>query len=488
MKKLLIALSILASGYGVMAQNEVDALRYSFLNFGGTARFMSTAGAFGALGADISTLHTNPGGIGLYKSNEVTFSSNLFYGKTESNYAGYSIDDYLSNFNIGSVGMVAVLPAKDRTKPNSFQNFQFGFNMIRNNNFHNQITTMGENTSSSLVDAWNEDANGTPVDYLNEYDTYLAYDTYLLNPDSLSGNQYLYTNAGPIAGVKQMQTIVSEGYMNEWAISLGANFDDKLYFGGTFGFPYLRYYETKSYHEDALSNDLTFDEFKSMSAYDYLDVRGHGFNFKFGIIYKPVEFMRLGFAVHTPTNFYHMEEVYSTSVHSSFDNGDQYSAYSPTGYFDYELTTPMRLIGSAAFVIGKYGFISADYEFVDYATAKFRSSYPEDFYDANNAIKQVYTSTGNLRIGGEFKVDKLSLRGGYAFYGSPFEGNINDGARTSYTFGLGFREGYFFADLAGVLMYADEDYYLYTLESQPDPVVKNHMHNQSYTLTFGVKF
>ena len=63
----------------LMAQSAIDAYQLSQSDLKGTARFVSMAGAFGALGGDISTLNQNPAGIGVYRSNEIGLSkqSNL---------------------------------------------------------------------------------------------------------------------------------------------------------------------------------------------------------------------------------------------------------------------------------------------------------------------------------------------------------------------------------------------------------------------------
>jgi hypothetical protein len=67
MKKIsIIILAVLAIGSSVFAQTVDDALRYSQIFYGGTARFMSMGGAFTALGGDMSSLSQNPGGLGVY--------------------------------------------------------------------------------------------------------------------------------------------------------------------------------------------------------------------------------------------------------------------------------------------------------------------------------------------------------------------------------------------------------------------------------------
>ena len=55
----------------VSAQSAIDAYSLSQGDLRGTARFMSMAGAFGALGGDLSTLNQNPAGIGVYRSSEI---------------------------------------------------------------------------------------------------------------------------------------------------------------------------------------------------------------------------------------------------------------------------------------------------------------------------------------------------------------------------------------------------------------------------------
>ena len=45
-------------------------LRYSNLEYYGDARFNSMGGSFGALGANMSSLSINPGGLGVYKSSD----------------------------------------------------------------------------------------------------------------------------------------------------------------------------------------------------------------------------------------------------------------------------------------------------------------------------------------------------------------------------------------------------------------------------------
>lgn len=479
MKKIgIICIALCASLY-LQAQNEVDALRYSQITFGSTARSSALAGAFGALGADFSCLSVNPAGIGVYQSSEFSFSPGLYVGSTESSYLDGFGEDMKYNFNLGNAGLVFVMPTGPAANTKGWKNIQFGLGINRQQNFNNRMLVEGFNSESSLLDAYVNYSNGIVPSELNAFDTELAFNTWLL--DTL-GNNTNYFSAVPDGNVTQRKTVTSSGSINEFVLSLGANYNDKLYLGASLGFPFVRYFENTTYSErdyDELVAD--FDEF---NVYDNLEARGTGVNFKFGMIFRATNWLRLGAAVHTPT-FYDMQEDYNTTISSRFDNGDEFKESSPDGRFDYELETPMRAIGSVAFIIGKFGLISADYEFVDYSSARLRAS-DYEFFEENDAIRNSYTATSNLRLGTEWKYENFSFRGGYAIYGSPYKNNINDGQRNAMTFGFGLREKSYFLDFAYVRSTASEEYYLY------DPAlvspVKNDISQHSFIMTLGLRF
>jgi hypothetical protein len=209
-------------------------------------------------------------------------------------------------------------------------------------------------------------------------------------------------------------------------------------------------------------------------------------NLKIGAIVKPTDWLRIGAAVHTPTALYDMKDNYSNTMSSDLEDGYTYEDESPSGSFNYSLSTPFRAIGSLGFIINKMGLLNAEYEFVDYSTAQLSSS-PNAFADVNKTIRSKYTSTGNLRVGGEFRLDPLSFRAGYALYGSPFKSGENTGAaRTSYTAGLGIRDNNYFIDFAYVLTTYNEESFLY------DPEIVNPVNNSfrtsSFMLTLGLRF
>ena len=63
--------------FSANSQNETDALRYSYLNYNGTARYAGLGGAMGALGADMSAISMNPAGMGRYSRSDFSFTGDL---------------------------------------------------------------------------------------------------------------------------------------------------------------------------------------------------------------------------------------------------------------------------------------------------------------------------------------------------------------------------------------------------------------------------
>ncbi len=486
MKRIILILAvIMANGYLLVSQNEVDALRYSRTTFGGTARYMSMGGAFGALGADFSTLSSNPAGIGLYRKSEFSFTPSIYFGNTNSDFKNSTAEDSKSNFNISNAGVVFTTET-GKEKNSVLKYIQFGIGLNRINNFNRRMIIEGENNENSFVDTYVDDANGINYSEIENdpygdfaYDLNLAWMTYLI--DTLPGTTSEYWGAVPV-GVNKLQRkeVNSWGSTNEFLIAFGTNIGNRLYLGGSFGFPYVRYFEESHYTEADNKNEIS--DFNKMSLYEELATRGSGFNLKFGMILRAADWLRIGGAVHSPTWYNNMSDEWRSILTTDFDNNDHYYEESPYGYYDYNLETPWKALGGISFIIGKVALVSADYEFIDYTSARLRGV-EYGFSNENAAISNKYSATQNIRIGGEYKIGNFAVRGGYAMFGSPFASSINDGEITYFTGGLGYREKNFFVDLAYVRSVSDEDYYLYYSEKAVNTLSSN-----NFLLTIGLRY
>lgn len=478
MKKLVL-FSLIAALFTAetTAQNEIDALRYSRLNYSGTARFVSMGGAFGALGADFTTLSHNPAGIGLYRSSEITFTPAIGLTRTEALLDRNFREDSKYNFNIGSVGLVMTNDNVSRNG-SGWKNVQFGFGLNRMANFNNRVRIEGDNFNSSILTGYMESAQGVHPEDLGTFDTRLAYDTELLFVTDSS--TWTYGVDKPYGGVNQRKSIDSKGSINEMVFSIGANYNDKVYLGATVGIPYLKYSENATFTETALPDDETV--FNSMTRTDFLETSGTGINFKFGLILRATDWLRLGGAIHTPTFYSGMTDEYRSTIRAKYDNGFNPSA-SANGIYEYELTTPFRAIGSVGIIVGKHGVISADYEFVDYSTARLLAQ-DYDFYDENEAIRSMYQQANNFRFGTEWRYGALNFRGGYGISANPYNVGTNS-AMNTYSAGIGIREKGFYIDLAWVGSQYDDDYYLYNGLVK---AAETTTFNNTFMVTLGIKY
>ena len=219
MKKLIIIITALIVITEVFAQNDIDALRYSQTEFGGSSRSVATGGAFGALGGDFGSLSINPAGIAVYRESEFTFTPAFYSSFSNSEYLGSNNFESKYNFNFSNIGGVVSYIYKEsnegKTTPRTqgwvSSNFGIGFNRIKN--FNNRIYFEGLNNTNSIVDRYVEQANaGGGVTLANLEKSYpfgadLAYATYLMDPtDSLGGTYVRSFSTG--SGLMQRKEIV----------------------------------------------------------------------------------------------------------------------------------------------------------------------------------------------------------------------------------------------------------------------------------------
>ena len=482
MKKIVVLILTLTITTGLWAQNETDALRFSQSFYQGTARSMAMGGAFGALGADFSSLSTNPAGIGLYRSNEFSLSPTILNSRTESTYNGMFGDDVRSNFSLGNMGFIITNKVPEGKSSTPWKFYQFGVGMNRTNAFHNRSFIQGDNPDHSKVDVYLDRVwNTYPEDIESQfpYDLYPAWYVYVLDTVRDNDGNLLYTSPVPAGGIRQFENVNTWGSTNEWLFSGGANLGDKLFIGATLGLPYVRYFKESTYTERDMNDD--FAGFEEWSYSETIESRGMGINLKVGFIVWPVEWLRLGAAIHTPTYFAEMQDVWYTTTSARLEP-DYNVKTSPTGEYLYDITTPLRAIGSAAFIFGKYGSLSADYEYVDYSKMRLRA--PDySFTSENQNIRDIYTSTHILRIGTEWRVNQFNFRGGYAMYASPYVDDINDGMRRNISVGIGYNEKHFSLDLAYINGRMNQDYYLYTSQNYSTNVTEQTQKINQFVLT-----
>jgi hypothetical protein len=479
------------------AQNADDALRYSRLFYSGTARFNSMSGAFTALGGDISSLSQNPAGLGVFRSSEITITPHLGHIKSASLFNGTNTEDYLYNFDLGQGGLVANLIKNNAESGLITLNIGYSFN--RTSNLNQSTVIDGISNSTSLADYWVDKAKNhfsydLPTQEVDAYDASLGWRTYVIDSLSGSSTEYgtVYSNYGDnlpsVYGQEMKRVITNTGYIGEHAISIGGNYSNKLFFGATIGISTLSY-ETKYEHSE--STDLALpSQFTDFNYTLYYKDNGTGFNLKLGAIYKPIEVLRIGFAFHSPT-VYHINRYLYDNISTYFSDGGHYSASNDPLRFSYGLTTPFRVLIGGALQVKKIALLSAEYEFVDYSSARFfETGDGYDYTAKNQDIKSNLGASNNIRLGAEVRLSNIYLRGGYGYYGKTWKA-ISDNKNqdfNSISFGIGFREKNIFADLGFSTMNNKDNYVLYTSKTTGSPTTNLDITRNTFSVTFGYKF
>jgi len=464
------------------AQNEVDALRFSFLQTPGTARSLGMGGAYGALGADLSSFWINPGGIGVYRRGGVEGTLGISDMNSITNYEGEESSNGRANLTVQSLGMNST-----RLLENSpIKSYTVGVAYGKSNNFYERINVRGTATNTTLLDVFAAQANGTQSAELMDvfpFGAGLAWESYVIDP--LSEDDLTYVAAASGGDVLQSKTIERKGAMSETAFGGGINYMDWLYLGMSVSFHGISFTENSTYSE-------RFFETDNLSSYSFkedLRVTGTGAGVKFGAVARATPWLRLGAAWHSRVR-YGLTDTYSASISSAFLDGGNEGYESPVNVSNYILRTPGRWVGSAAFILGEGGVVSADYEFSDFSGIRMTGTALNkyDYAVENETIETIYRSTHRVRAGAELRVaESWRARLGAQYFQSPFVKSANsNSAQTALTAGGGYRYDTFFIDLGITFIQRTEDYYLY--DSRMIEPANSQITRLSFLLSGGVRF
>jgi hypothetical protein len=495
MSKLLSLITLLFISSTIsQAQNDADALRYSMLNYGSTARSLGMGNSFGALGADFSSLSGNPAGIAVYRRSEFTLSPMFSNRTTNADYLGKDINDNAFKFSFGNLGIVW---ASDRDQSSSgWKGVAFGLGYTRTNDFNGRYTASAANPTHSLLDSYLEELNGVdPDDIPGNYpfDIDLAWQTFLIDTFTTGGNVN-YFSAIPFAGTLQTRTVETKGGQGEWNFTFGGNYEERLYLGFTLGIASLRYEEESTWEEKDHKDTIPF--FTSFQYNQDLKTTGSGINLKFGMIYRPVDAIRLGFAIHTPT-WYTLVDKYSASIRTDLQDGNIRTYAGPEFIpFDYRITTPFRVMTNFGLILGKSMALNVDYEYLNYSQARVKPvdrSFSASFNPVNNAIRGKYAGSHNLRAGVEFRVEQFRFRTGGFYSTSPFktdlqDSNDNDLSRVGLTGGFGMREKKWYFDVGYSWSQQGTFMQPYTLDNQTTEGITLKETTHRVLTTFGFLF
>lgn len=450
----------------IQAQSIDEALRISQDNTVGTARFRSMSGAFGALGGDLSAINVNPASSTVFSNNQVgvTLSTNSYRNKT--NYFDSSNETTQTNLRFNQLGGVLVF--RDDSESNPWKKIALGINYETTNRYNNNVFVSGTNPNNSIADYFVQSANGIPFSEIQLYsgenysDVYrylgennghnaqlgfLGYEGYVINPvNNTDTNTEYLSNAGNAGNFYQEKEILSSGFTSKTAFNFAAEYRKVVSFGLNLNHHYTEYHRTFNYYESASSSQT--DRLQTLSYENTLLTLGNGFSFQLGTIVK-LKDLRLGLTYDSPVWQRFTDE--QTEGISSTVNGksDRVNIYPniTNFYAPYNLRSPGKSTFSMAYIFHKKGLISVDYGIKDYTQTRYSPT--NQFTNVNLGFENILKLSTDLRIGGEYRIKNVSLRGGYRYQESPYKkGFSNMGDLNSYSVGMGYVYGPYRFDLA----------------------------------------
>lgn len=401
----------------------------------GTARYVGMGGALEALGADISTIGTNPAGLGLFRHSNVSLS----FGAVSQQGANKFDNLNKTNMSFDQAGFVWA----DITGDESYLNFSFNFHKSRNfdrlmnvfNVFNPYIVRYGNDTFGQRASL----SKLTFGKSLNNYSLYDKQGMWVSDHNTFTQWDFLYANSyndGDNAFSDASDYYFDEanrGWIADFDFNLSGNFSQRVFWGLTVGLHNVNYKSYSLYDEMMVNSDGV--EIGTLALEDDHSITGSGFDFKFGLIVRPVEEspFRVGLSVSTPT-WYSLTSENTTYLWNDTPYNDFNQPLDSDSEFDFKYYTPWKFGFSLGHTIGDYLALGASYEYSDYSSASTRSydgSY--DYYghenteqdrvmtrDTENKLKGVHL----LKAGVELKPDpSLAVRLGYNYQTSAYNDN-----------------------------------------------------------------
>jgi len=479
------------------AQNQYDALRFLGNDVNGTARFVGMGGAMSSLGADLSTIGTNPAGIGLYRSNDVALSFGFNANKSHSDFNGSVMDESRNRASFDQVGFVWSTKIGNKT---DLRFLNFAFNYHKRVNFNRQFASKGGLNGNSLTWQMADMIDGAGyqtdnhfnglLDANNPYTESSFYDTpYLGAMGARTGLVDVdWDDKGNITKIYGWEGIDGEYYsretgsVNEYDFNVSFNVRDRFYFGATLGVYDIDYLRYSSYGENM--QRLNGEYQGNFTLNNTYKTEGTGIDLKVGTIIRPFEYssFRFGLAIHTPI-LYNMSDRYTSVLTSNLPSAsytENLADYLYGGQYawDYRLITPWRFNVSVGTIVGGIMALDAEYEFENYSATKLQNAEGVEL-NGQSAIKETLKGVHSFRVGMETKVSSaFSVRAGYHFRSTPITSDafknipVTDNTRTDAEYlnlksrqavsvGLGYRGRLVYADVAYKYDFYKGDFYAF---------------------------
>ena len=309
MRKFCFAAFALAVVLPAAAQDTYESARLLGSDLNGTARYVGMGGAMDALGADLSTISTNPAGIGLFRHSHASISFGFVSQQDAEKFDGKS----KTSMSFDQAGFVY----SSRISRTSFINFSFNYHKSKNFNqilnaanslkgcsqngltyskaddgiYYFDLNRQGENIGYFSPD--NRSLAYSESDYLNANALMCDFDTHAADPKA----DWIFNNEANAYSFDRAH----RGWISNFDFNVSGNSNDRFYWGITVGVKSVNYRGYSEYGETLINKDDA--PIGSVAVSDERRIKGTGVDVTAGVIFRPSAEspFRIGLTVSTPT-------------------------------------------------------------------------------------------------------------------------------------------------------------------------------------------
>ena len=441
-----------------VAQNVNDVNRFLTTELNGSARYTSMAGAFGALGGDLTALSFNPASSSVFLNSEFGASVNYKNKLTKGTYFGTSTNRENDDLSLDHFGAVFVFNNKNTESP--WSRVSVGINLHKIATYDQKASINGTNTNG--IDQYFEYyADGLDFENLPIYDgetvsevykilgdengfgaqqAFLGYQSYIVNPFNFeNGNTEYYSNVD-YNQVNHQLSLNNDGWHRKTSFNVSGLYRNIFHVGVNINSHNLKFSSIQNLLEtgQSLKSDTYDIDFKNtlLTLGDGTSVQIGGIlrlkNIRFGVTYDSPQWLTMIDETTQSIDTFHFEE---NSVVNEIIDPNITNVYEP-----YDLKIPSKTTLSFAYIFGSKGIISADYSSQNAGNTVLSDQYGSNYLNTvSSRVNSEFGSINTLKVGGEYRIKDISFRSGILSRNGVYKNSTT--YDTAFTLGVGLDFG-----------------------------------------------
>ena len=440
-----------------VAQNVNDVNRFLTTELNGSARYTSMAGAFGALGGDLTALSFNPASSSVFLNSEFGASINYKNKLTKGTYFGTSTNRENDDLSLDHFGAVFVFNNKNTESP--WSRVSVGINLHKIATYDQKASINGTNTNG--IDQYFEYyADGLDFENLPIYDgetvsevykilgdengfgaqqAFLGYQSYIVNPFNFeNGNTEYYSNVD-YNQVNHQLSLNNDGWHRKTSFNVSGLYRNIFHVGVNINSHNLKFTSIQNLLEtgQSLKSDTYDIDFKNtlLTLGDGTSVQIGGIlrlkNIRFGVTYDSPQWLTMIDETTQSIDTFHFEE---NSVVNEIIDPNITNVYEP-----YDLKIPSKTTLSFAYIFGSKGIISADYSSQNAGNTVLSDQYGSNYLNTvSSRVNSEFGSINTLKVGGEYRIKDISFRSGILSRNGVYKNSTTNDIALTLGLGLDF--------------------------------------------------